>query len=214
LFGVLENLGRKLADIAAAARGPLQRDRLGKLRPSIFDLLASHQDLAAGAGVILAPGVLADAPLWLEWWWVTAAGSPEQLRVNLDPAAPDFFDYTTAAWYTAADRLGTPQVTGPYVDYFCTGEYTITLSVPVRAGGRLLGVAAADVLVSHLEGQVLPALLRTGHPIALTSPDGRVIAATTASLMPGARDPRHDATATSAPGGRWRLAEISPAGKT
>jgi hypothetical protein len=28
-------------------------------------------------------------------------------------------------------------VTGPYLDYFCTGEYTITLSVPVRLYGRV-----------------------------------------------------------------------------
>jgi hypothetical protein len=214
LFGVLESLGLKLTELAAAASAPsaavssLQRDDLAKLRPAIFDLLASYRDLAAGAGVITAPGVLADAPLWLEWWWTTPAGSPEQLRVNLDPAAPDFFDYTTAPWYAAADRLGTAQATGPYVDYFCTGEYTITLSVPVRLGGRFLGVVAADVLVSNLEGQVLPALLETGRPVALTSPEGRVIAATTADLLPGTRGSAPGRAGTSSPLGRWLLAEI------
>ena len=165
--------------------------------------------------MITAPNVLADAPLWLEWWWTNPAGSAEQLRVNLDPAAPDFFDYTTAAWYTAAERLprgGT--ATGPYVDYFCTGEYTITLSVPVRVSGRFLGVAAADVLVSNLEGQVLPALLAAGRPVALTSPDGRVIAATTADLVPGARGPVSGATPVPSQPGRWRLAEIGPRAPT
>jgi DNA-binding FadR family transcriptional regulator len=218
LFEVLDNLGRKLAYLVAAASGApaasgsLQRDDLGKLHPAIFDLLASHRDLAAGAGVITAPDVLADAPLWLEWWWTTPVGSPEQLRVNLDPAAPDFFDYTTAAWYKAAERLETAQATGPYVDYFCTGEYTITLSVPVRLDGRFLGVAAADVLVSSLEGQVLPALLDTGRPVALTSPEGRVIAATTADLMPGARGPASGAPVRLSPVGRWLLAEIGRSG--
>jgi DNA-binding FadR family transcriptional regulator len=209
LFGVLDGLGRKLVDLAAAADGALQRDDLAKLRPAIFGLLASHRDLAAGAGVITAPAVIADAPLWLEWWWTTPAGSAEQLRVNLDPAAPDFFDYTTAAWYTAAERLSSGgAATGPYVDYFCTGEYTVTLSVPVRADGRFLGVAAADVLASNLEGQVLPALLATGRPVALTSPEGRVIAATTADLVPGARVPPSGPTAVLSPLSRWRLAEI------
>ena len=214
LFGVLDNLGRMLADLAAPPGaapdvGALQQDDLAKLRPAIFDVLASHRDLAAGAGVITAPNVIADAPLWLEWWWTNPAGSTEQLRVNLDPAAPDFFDYTTAAWYTAAERLDTGgAATGPYVDYFCTGEYTITLSVPVRVDGRFLGVAAADVLVPNLEGQVLPALLATGRPVALTSPDGRVIAATTADLVPGARVPASGATHVPSPLGRWRLAKI------
>ena len=217
LFEVLENLARMLTDLAAVAPGgSLQRDDLAKLRPAIFGLLASHRDLASGAGVLTAPNVLADAPLWLEWWWTTPGGSPEQLRVNLDPAAPDFFDYTTAAWYTAAERLPSDgTATGPYVDYFCTGEYTITLSVPVRLGGRFLGVAAADVLVSNLEGQVLPALLEAGRPVALTSPEGRVIAATTADLVPGARVPASCATRVPSQLGRWRLAEISgpPAGR-
>jgi len=212
LFGVLENLGQRLTDLAAAAgpraRASLQRDDLAKLRPAIFGVLAGHRDLAAGAGVLTAPNVLADAPLWLEWWWTTSAGSPEQLRVNLDPTAPDFFDYTTAAWYTETERLGLAQATGPYVDYFCTGEYTITLSVPVRLGRRFLGVAAADVLVSNLEDQVLPALLAAGRPVALTSPDGRVIAATTADLAPGARVPASGAVLVPAQRVRWRLAEI------
>jgi DNA-binding FadR family transcriptional regulator len=224
LFEVLEDLGRKLTDLAAAASGPsasgpsasgpstasgsLHHEDLAKLRPAIFDLLASHRDLASGAGVITAPGVLADAPLWLEWWWTTPAGSPEQLRVNLDPAAPDFFDYTTAPWYEAADRLGTAQATGPYVDYFCTGEYTITLSVPVRLDGRFLGVAAADVLVPNLEGRLLPELLGMGRPVALTSPEGRVIAATTADLLPGTRGPAPGGPVASSPLGRWLLAEI------
>jgi len=235
LFEVLEDLGRKLTDLAGAASslpaasGSLHHDDLAKLRPAIFDLLASHRDLASGAGVITAPGALADAPLWLEWWWTNPAGSPEQLRVNLDPAAPDFFDYTAAPWYEAAERLGTAQATGPYVDYFCTGEYTLTLSVPVRLDGRFLGVAAADVLVSNLEGQVLPELLGTGRPVALTSPEGRVIAATTADLLPGTRGPAPgglpgargpapgglpgargpaSGAVTSSPLGRWLLAEI------
>lgn len=221
LFEALENLGEMTTDLfasraagtasgsAAAPGGALQRDDLAKLRPAISALLADHRDLASGAGVLTAPNVLADAPLWLEWWWTTPARSPEQLRVNLDPTAPDFFDYTTAAWYTAAEQLATAQATGPYVDYFCTGEYTITLSVPVRLGGRFLGVAAADVLVSNLEGQVLPALLAAGRPVALTSPEGRVIAATTADLVPGARVPASDATLVPSQLGRWRLAEIN-----
>jgi DNA-binding FadR family transcriptional regulator len=218
MFGELEELGRMFADLAAAsgsaADGGLLRDDLGKLRPAIFDLLARHRDLAAGAGLITAPDVLADAPLWLEWWWTTPAGSQEQLRVNLDPAAPDFFDYTTAGWYTTADQQGTAQATGPYVDYFCTGEYTITLSVPVRLDGRMLGVAAADVLVSSLEGQVLPALLAAGRPVALTNPEGRVIAATTADPGPGALIRASGGAARPSPLSRWRLAETDASDST
>lgn len=230
LFGMLDGLGAELAGLVSARTGAgagaeagaedrtgmTRRDDLSALRPTIFEVLTTHRGLAAGAGVITAPDVLADAPLWLEWWWPSPAGSPEQLRVNLDPAAPDFYDYTAAAWYENALRFGGPQVTGPYVDYFCTGEYTITLSVPVRADGRFLGVAAADILVSSLEGQVLPGLLATGRQVALTSPDGRVIAATARDYAPGLRWPTGAVSGeaggggetTPSPLGGWRLAGL------
>ena len=202
LFGMLDGLGGALAGMAAS--GTPRRDDLAALRPTIIEVLATHRGLAAGAGVITAPDVLADAPLWLEWWWTSRGGTPEQLRVNLDPAAPDFYDYTAAAWYANAYRSGGPQVTGPYVDYFCTGAYTITLSVPVRLDGRFLGVAAADVLVPSLEGQVMPGLLASASPVALTSPDGRVIAATSPDWPPGLRWPSGgppDGPPDAAPGG-------------
>jgi hypothetical protein len=73
--------------------------------------------------------------------------------------------------------------------------------------GRFLGVAAADVLVPSLEGQVMPGLLRSAGPVALTSPDGRVIAATARDWAPGLRWPHHRAgdRAGPSPLGDWRL---------
>ena len=149
IFGALDHLAQRLNEVAvrtAAAGGAIHRSDLTPLQPVIFDILATNGDLVAGAGVITAPNLLRDAPRWLEWWWTTAAGTAEALRVNLDPAAPDFFDYTTADWYATPLRTLTRQAAGPYVDYACTGEYAITLSAPIRSGDRLLGVAAADVL--------------------------------------------------------------------
>ncbi|HMD91471.1 MAG TPA: hypothetical protein VKG80_02410 [Trebonia sp.] len=95
------------------------------------------------------------------------------------------------------------------MDYFCTGQYTITLSVPVRPDGRFLGVAAADVLVPSLEGQVMPGLLRSTGPVALTSPDGRVIAATSRDWAPGLRWPSAGSSAAGpSPLGEWKLANL------
>ena len=181
-----------------------ERDDLDALRPAIFAILADHRDLAAGAGVITAPDMLADAPLWLEWWWTSPAAAPERLRVNLDQDAPDFYDYTTASWYVTARDSGTPQAVGPYVDHFCTGDYTITLSVPVIAGGRFAGVAAADVLVSSLERQLIPALGRQ----ALISAGGRVIASADADLPPGSPAPP-DAATDPGPFPGWRITRVA-----
>jgi hypothetical protein len=182
VFAGLSALGAALVALAAT-REPLRREHVETLQPAIFELLAEHPDLVAGAGVVTAPELLEDAPRWLEWWWSSDRGAPEPLRVNLDPSAPDFYDYTTTEWYSApADR-----VAGPYVDYACTNEYALTLSSPVRLGGRRLGVAAADVLVASLERRVLPALVALGRPTALVNAEGRVIAANAPELLPGMR---------------------------
>jgi hypothetical protein len=173
VFAGLADLGRAFG---ALTGDPLRRADVATLRPAIFALLAAHEDLLTGAGVVTAPGRLADAPRWLEWWW---GAGPEPLRVNLDPAAPDFYDYTTTEWFAATE----PSMAGPYVDYACTNEYAITLSVPVPG----FGVAAADVLVANLERRVMPALTAIDRPVALTNAEGRIIAANAAELAPGLR---------------------------
>jgi hypothetical protein len=194
VIGELDRVFAALAELGAAfgALGgdPPRRSDVETLRPAIFALLADHAGLVNGAGVVAAPGVLADAARWLEWWW---GPGPEPLRVNLDPAAPDFYDYTTTEWFAAT----TPCTAGPYVDYACTNEYAITLSVPVPGSG----VAAADVLVASLEQRVLPALVARDRPTALTNGEGRIIASNDPDLAPGLR--------VDAEGPGWLLVETS-----
>jgi hypothetical protein len=220
VFGRLDALGRHLGDLAAeatAAGRPLHRDDLVALRPAIFEVLTTHRGLVAGAGVITVPGLLRDAPRWLEWWWTRAAGTPEALRINLDPTAPDFFDYTTADWYATPERTLARRVAGPYVDYACTNEYTITLSTPIRPGADLLGMAAADILLSSLERQVLPALMSVPRPVVLASADGRVIGSNSPHWAPGLRVgvepgvpalPRGQDSVPSSPLRSWVLVDV------
>ena len=188
VFADLDALAEQTRKIAATSR-TLVRDDLVPLREGIFDILARHRGLVAGTGIVTAPGLLADAPRWLEWWWMKSSGSPEELRVNLDPAAPDFFDYTRADWYATPERVGERHVAGPYVDYACTNDYAVTLSTPIRRGKRMVGVAAADVLVSSLERHVLPVLSGFDRAVALANADGRVIASNSPTWAPGYRVP-------------------------
>lgn len=162
---------------------------LATLRPAIFDLLRRHDGLVGGAGVVTAPGLLRDRSHWLEWWWTGAHGKPEALRVDPDPGAPDFFDYVTTDWYATPLRTRRRRTAGPYVDYICTNEYALTLSVPVFVEREAVGVAAADVLISSLERLVLPALLHMPRPTALASADGRVIASNSPHWLPADRLP-------------------------
>ena len=200
---------RPLAEQFAAIDEP-NRERLAALREPIFHILAKNRDLVAGAGAIVAPGLLVDADYWLEWWWTRPSGTPESLRVNLDPTAPDFFEYSSAEWYRTPERTSAGHVAGPYVDYACTTEYATTASLPVRAGGRFLGIVAADVPVSRLERRVLPALRRLGRPLALTNAAGRVIASSTPDCVPGHLLPLADMTPIAVRGSvvDWRLVEL------
>ncbi|WP_214416917.1 cache domain-containing protein [Sphaerisporangium fuscum] len=187
-----EMVFRALAEVRAVAaelittarrngRDPVTAE-LAALRPLLFGHLGA---LVAGIGFIAAPGLLADAPWYLEWWQYRPDGAPAQLLRDLDPASSAFYDYTHWDWF-AGPRSGAERtVCGPYVDYLCTDDYSLTLSVPVLAEGVFVGVAAADVLVGAFEAAVVPALRAIPGPAFLVNASGRVVASTTAKWLAG-----------------------------
>ena len=186
--------------IAARTRASghaLVRDDLAIVRTWATHLLTDHAGLVAGAGVVLAPGVLSDAPRWIEWWWRGASG-PERLRVDLDPESAEFVDYTLMEWYCRAEHTRRWTITGPYVDYICTHEYTFTLSAPLYCEGRFLGVAGADILAAQVERLVLPDLARMERDAIVVSAAGRVIASNTSRVLPGEVAPPGDVIAGAA----------------
>ncbi|WP_214104412.1 cache domain-containing protein [Acrocarpospora catenulata] len=171
-----------LRDSLGAAPAPVVAD-LAALRPLLWRRLGA---LIAGIGFIAAPGLLADAPWYLEWWQENPSGRPVQLLRDLDPSSSAFYDYTHWDWYTGPQAGVEHTICGPYVDYLCTDEYSLTLSVPVTVSGAFLGVAAADVFVRRFEAAVLPALREIPGPAFLTNAEGRVVASTTARWITGA----------------------------
>ncbi len=188
IFTELHALAAEFVGLLEGAPAGIAVEDLAALRPSVFSILERRGDLVSGAGVVVAPGLLADAERWLEWWSTTTPDAkPEPLRVNLDPTAPDFYDYLTTDWFAAPRDTLEPSMSGPFVDHACTNKYAFTLSVPVIAAGEFVGVAATDVLVASLETQVMPALLRLDSPAALTTAEGRVIASNCPSVLSGER---------------------------
>jgi Cache domain len=191
VLGSVTEVGAAMTALAAAARAgrdPLRRADLAALRPLVAQVLARHRGFAAGAGVVLAPGALTDAARCIDWWWADRGTGPGHLEVDLDPASAEFYDYTSTEWYREPARTGQPCVAGPYVDYICTHEYTFTVSVPVTDEGRFLGVAGADILAGEVERMLLPKLSLlglSGRPAVLVSGNGRVIASSTARILPG-----------------------------
>jgi hypothetical protein len=182
----------RIADAARVAGQTLRRDDVAALRPLAESALRAHPDLAAGVGVVLAPGTLSDASRAIEWWWADQQGQISPLHVDLDPESAEFYDYTTTEWYREPERTGRPFVAGPYVDFICTRQYTFTLAAPVRCAGRFIGVAGADILATQVERLVLPGLAALGRTAVLASGHGRVIASNSPRILPGSpldRDP-------------------------
>ncbi|MGW1590296.1 PDC sensor domain-containing protein [Streptomyces sp. NPDC002386] len=190
-----------LARVSARGGRPASAD-LAALRPGLHHRLTC-QELVSGAGFVAAPGLLADVPAWLEWWQKGTDGDLRPLLLDLDPDHSAYSDYTHWDWFTLPRDTGRRAVAGPYVDYLCSDEYSLTLSAPVETEGRFAGVAAADVYLRHFEAAVLPLLRRLPRPAHLVNARGRVAASA---------DPAHLAgSLTRGPGFGALLAGSAPA---
>ncbi|MBK3646750.1 cache domain-containing protein [Streptomyces sp. MBT33] len=172
-----------LARVAAEGRRPATVD-LAALRPGLHARLA-RQELVSGVGFVAAPGLLTDVPAWLEWWQSDAQGDVRPLLLDLDPDHSAYADYTHWDWFALPRDTGERAVAGPYVDYLCSDEYSLTLSAPVELEGRFAGVAAADVYLRHFEAAVLPLLRRLPRPAHLVNARGRVAASADPAHLAG-----------------------------
>ncbi|MEU2711393.1 cache domain-containing protein [Streptomyces sp. NPDC007205] len=168
---------------AAQGRRPASAD-LAALRPGLH-LHLTREELVSGVGFVAAPGLLSDVPAWLEWWQSGADGDVRPLLLDLDPGQSAYSDYTHWDWFALPRDTGLRAVAGPYVDYLCSDEYSLTLSEPVVLQGRFAGVAAADVYLRHFEAAVLPLLRRLPRPAHLVNARGRVAASADPAHLAG-----------------------------
>ena len=172
----------------------LTPDRLARLRDVIQSQLGKLP-AAAGAGVVAAPGVVAGRERHLEWWQRGAGGGYTPLRLNLDQASIDLYDYLDMDWFTVPRTLHRRCVYGPYIDFTCADRYVLTMTMPVVAGDRavagaspqFLGVVGADIAMSHFEPGLLSILRSVPAAAVLVTADRRVIAANTPQWIAGRR---------------------------
>nr|WP_320782007.1 hypothetical protein [Streptomyces sp. CRN 30] len=188
---VVESVFAAVADTAADTAALLARGRARGRRPATADLAALRPGLHArlvrhalvsGIGFVASPGLFDGVPAWLEWWQDGPGGEVRPLLPDLDPDRSAYADYTHWDWFALPRDTGERAVAGPYVDYLCSDEYSLTLSAPVALAGAFAGVAAADVYLRHFETAVVPLLHRLPGPARLVNTSGRVAAST---------DPRH-----------------------
>jgi hypothetical protein len=206
IFGRIRPIGAAFAAqrrACLAAGTDLTPDRLTGVREIIWrqlDLLPA----ADGAGIVAAPGVVAGRERHLEWWQRTAAGADaaegySRIRLNLDPESIDLYDYLDMDWFTVPRAEGRRYVYGPYIDFSGADRSILAMTIPVldpeggeggvgaSGVGEFLGVAGADIRMSHLEPALLAILRALAAPAVLVTAERRVLAANTPRWIPGTR---------------------------
>lgn len=159
----------------------------------VSSLTMAHTKII-GAGFVATPGFLPDAYWHLAWWLgdqntlgIEADGTPSVRRLETvtDPTSDRFRDYTNLEWWRVPERTGAPHITGPYVDYLCTDEYTLTVTMPVYASSTLIGMVGADSYVKQLEVLLSPHLYEVGCGTTVVNASGRVVASSDPHRAPG-----------------------------
>lgn len=179
LTGEALGLVRRIHDLATG-RLDVDRPRLKADLAPVGELVVPELGragaLVQGAGVVLEHHVLSDAEWWLEWFAIGSDGRPQRLSVQTDPGGVSSYEYEHLPWFAIPRETGRRHLTGPYVDYLCTEDYTLTFTEPVLAGSAFLGVAGADVSVAELERRLLPTLRAAADRVAVVNTHGRILA--------------------------------------
>jgi len=145
------------------------------VEPYALRTLALRDVPVYGAGFIAAIDLLSDAQSHLAWW---QGEDRRKLVLASQSVNKEHIDYSELEWYRVPMSTRLPHVAGPYVDYLCSDEYTITIAVPVISDGTPLGVAGLDLLVSEVERELTPRFAALDQQITLTNGVGRVVVST------------------------------------
>lgn len=123
-----------------------------------------------GAGFCATEVIVAEGNP-LAWWQ-----GPDRSLLASSTFGPGqaTIDLQRLEWFRVPAETLQGHIAGPFVDYLCSNEITLTASIPVLLEGEFVGVLCADVLVASIEDLLLP-LLAQLEGAALVNSSGRVV---------------------------------------
>lgn len=187
VFARIDEWRSSIESLVANAHGVVASAELDALTESLVRAdLAQAGAIVIGAGFVASPRFLTDTDWHLAWWLGHAntfgVGSAKpgirRLQAVEDETSESFRDYTNLEWWRVPTRTGLRHVTGPYVDYLCTDDYTLTLTMPTTNAGSQFGIVGADLYVSDIERILLPWVRAIGRPATIVNSAGRVVVST------------------------------------
>lgn len=174
IFEVLQDWSPRLAaKIAAAQSGrDLTDSVLSRIvEADALEILRRHNGRFYGAGFCADSDLLASGnPLA---WWQGPDHSP--LGSIVFDGEQVAIDMRRLEWFRVPQRTAHSHVAGPYVDYLCSNEITITSANPVVVDGRFAGVICIDVLVTDLEDLLAEPMAELGREVSLINSASRVV---------------------------------------
>lgn len=161
----------------------------GQVVAALQAVVLDEPDLVRGAGLAYAPNLIADAPLWMDWW---DSGDDHELtfkRHVFNVASMQYYNYAAMPWFTQPRERRAFSLHGPYLDRGGIERITVTASLPVTTQGFAGSVVGADLRVGAIEGILLAGAGAPVEPWVLATGNGRVLASTVPTSWPGSAAP-------------------------
>ena len=155
-----------------------------QLQAPIHAVLREHP-WCNGAGFASYSNENAGDEVWSLEWWYQEAGAMEHAQLDRNQEIRKRLDFRVFDWFGQPASDHRAYVDGPYVDYVCNGDYTITTAHPVLLDGVFVGVAAVDMLVSTLDRLLAPLLAAITNPVVVVNADRRVVLSTAPGVRVG-----------------------------
>lgn len=209
VFATAERIAERVEAIWTDTPGGVSVRQLEALQPVIFTEIDAHAHYT-GAGFLVEPGALSDADRYLEWWERNGSDAHRRLVLDLDPHAPECYDYVSMDWYVGA-KAGLNSVRGPYLDYAGADRFVFTFATPVTVDGQFVGASGVDVLVAAFDPLLFDRIRCGAAPLALMDRDRRVIVSNHPDVAPSERLRTHtveEAIPIGGDGVGWRLCTL------
>lgn len=179
----LESVDETLRDLSPPK--PVRAGSAPRIDVLLQDTVEHHADLVRGAGIAYAPGLLSDAPLWMDWWDTHETDQVEFKSHAFSNASLRYYDYRNMPWFTEPLRTGMFSAQGPYLDRGGIERVTVTVSLPMSAPEFQGSVLGADLHFGRI-AEILHAGQGEGElDSVLLDKHDRVVVGGPAGLMPG-----------------------------